>query len=351
MICVMKEVIFMECLNLEEIIIGNNDYKELNEVKSFLEKQSLKFDANSEYTVALYEDDKVIATGSFEGRILKCIAVDDNYKGMGISNKIVSTLINEQYRRGNSNLFVYTKPKNYKMFKDLGFYKIAEVSNKVILLENNPCGIKNFTEKIKRKKVKGKIISSVVVNCNPFTLGHKYLIEKASRESDVVHVFVVWEDKSVFPAKVRHELVKEGLEHLDNVILHKGEDYIISSATFPSYFLKKQDEVVKTHSLLDIEIFIEYIVPALGINRRYVGEEPLCEVTKTYNNTMKELLPPSGVELIEVPRVVIGNQITSASRVRKLIKEDKLSDVRALVPDTTYKFLISREAKTIISRI
>jgi [citrate (pro-3S)-lyase] ligase len=347
----MKEVIFMEYFNLEEIIITNNDYKKLKEIKKFLEKQNLRFDDNLEYTVALYEDDKVIATGSFEGRTLKCIAVDDSYKGMGISNKIVSTLINEQYRRGNSQLFVYTKPKNYEMFKNLGFYKIAEVCNEVILLENNPYGIKNFAEKIGQKKAKGRVVSSVVVNCNPFTLGHKYLIEKASRESDIVHVFVVWEDKSVFPAKVRYELVKEGLQHLNNVILHKGEDYIISSATFPSYFLKKQDEVVKIHALLDVQIFIKYIVPALEINRRYVGEEPLCEVTQTYNNTMKELLPLAGVELIEVPRIVIDNGIISASRVRKLIKEKKLSDVKTLVPDTTYKSLLSKEAKTIISKM
>lgn len=341
----------MEYLNLEEMIIENNDFKKLKEVEDFLNKHELRLEENLEYTVALYDDDKIVATGSFEGRILKCIAVDDNYKGMGVSNKIISDLINEQYRRGNSHLFIYTKPKNYNIFQDLGFYKFAEVSSRVILLENNPFGISGFIEKIKKKKATGKVVSAVVVNCNPFTLGHKYLIEKASRESDAVHVFVVWEDKSVFPSEVRYKLVEEGLKHLNNVILHKGEDYIISSATFPSYFLKKQEEVVKTHSLLDIQIFTNYIVPALGINRRYVGEEPLCELTKTYNNTMKEVLPLSGVELIEVPRIIIEKQITSASRVRELIKEDRFAEIKELVPDTTYKFLVSEEAENIISKI
>ncbi|MDR3593290.1 [citrate (pro-3S)-lyase] ligase [Clostridium sp.] len=341
----------MEYLNLEEIIIEGNDYKKINEVKNFLLKQGLRFDNNIEYTVALYDNNQIIATGSFDGRILKCIAVDENYKGMGISNKIVSTLINEQYRRGNNHLFVYTKPSNYKMFEDFGFYKIAEVTNKVILLENNPYGISSFQDRIQKKKVEGKIISAVVVNCNPFTLGHKYLIEKASKESDVVHVFVVSEDRSVFSAKVRYKLVEEGLGHLKNVVIHKGEDYIISSATFPSYFIKKLDEVVKIHTSLDIKIFAEYIVPALGINRRYVGEEPSCEVTKTYNDTMKEILPSYNVEVIEVPRIGVGNDITSASRVRKLIKENKFSEVKNLIPETTYKFLMSLEAKAIISKI
>ncbi|AGX44450.1 [citrate (pro-3S)-lyase] ligase [Clostridium saccharobutylicum] len=341
----------MEYLNLEEIIIESNDYTKINEVQNFLIKQGLRFDNNIEYTVALYDNNKIIATGSFDGRILKCIAVDEDYKGMGISNKIVSTLINEQYRRGNNHLFVYTKPSNYKMFEDFGFYKIEEVPNKVILLENDSNGIWNFLNRIRERKVEGKVISSVVVNCNPFTLGHRYLIEKASRESDIVHVFVVSEDKSVFTAKVRYQLVEEGLKDLKNVAIHAGEEYIISSATFPSYFIKKLDEAVKIHTLLDIKIFLNYIVPALGINRRYVGEEPSCEVTKTYNDTMKEILPSYNVEVIEVPRICIGNEIISASRVRKLIKENKFLEVKKLIPESTYEFLISPEAKAIINKI
>ena len=118
----------MEYLNLEKIIIEGNDYRKLDEVKRFLTKQGLRFDDNVDYTIALYDNYKIVATGSFDDKVLKCIAVDEDYKGMGISNKIVSDLINEQYRRGNNHLFVYTKPSNYKMFKDFGFYKIEEVS-------------------------------------------------------------------------------------------------------------------------------------------------------------------------------------------------------------------------------
>ena len=341
----------MECLNLNEIIIEDKNSKELDEVKNFLKHQDLKYDENIEYTVALYDGDEIVATGSFGGKILKCMAVDSSYKGMGISNKIVSSLVSEQYRRGNMHLFVYTKPNNKEIFKDLGFYKIAEVPNKVVLLENNPFGISGFVEKIKSKKVDGNIISSVVVNCNPFTLGHRALIEKAARESDVVHVFVVSEDRSIFPADVRYRLVQEGIRHLSNVVLHKCGDYIISNATFPSYFIKKPDEAVKTHTLLDIEIFIEYIVPALGINRRYVGEEPTCSVTRIYNETMKEIMSCYNVEVIEIPRVSYNGDITSASKVRQLIKEEKFSGVKKMVPETTYKFLISAQAKEIISKI
>ncbi|MDS0526492.1 [citrate (pro-3S)-lyase] ligase [Clostridium sp. SHJSY1] len=341
----------MEYLNLNEMIIEDINSKELDKVRDFLKHQDLRFDENVEYTVAIYNEEKIVGTGSFDGKILKCIAVDDNYKGMGISNKIVSDLISEQYRRGSTQLFVYTKPKNQLIFKELSFYKIAEVPDKVILLENNSFGISEFVEEIRKKKVNGNIISSVVVNCNPFTLGHKYLIDKASKESDVVHVFVVSEDRSIFPAEVRYKMVKEGISHLNNIVLHKGGDYIISNATFPSYFIKKADDAVKSHTLLDIEIFKKYVVPALGINRRYIGEEPMCQVTKTYNDTMKEMLPCCGVDVIEVPRVVLGGDVTSASRVRELIKEEKFAGVKKLVPEIIYKFLISTEAKEIINKI
>lgn len=341
----------MEWLNLREEIIGNKDYEEIEEVKNFLKSQDLRFDDTVEYTVALYDDKKMVATGSIEGKVLKCIAVDSKYKGMGISNKIMTNLINEQYNRGRYHFFLFTKPENSHIFKDLGFYKIAEVPQKVTLFENDSNGIGRFAEKLSRKRIQGKVVSSIVVNCNPFTLGHKYLIEKASKESDIVHVFVVSEDKSVFPAEVRYELVKEGVKHLSNVVLHKGEDYIISSATFPSYFLKKQDEAVKIHTLLDINIFTKYIIPALGINRRYVGDEPLCEVTKVYNSTMKELLPKSGVEVVEVPRMFIGGSPVSASRVRSLLGKRNFFEVKALVPETTYRYLLSEEAEAIINAI
>ncbi|MBL4938227.1 [citrate (pro-3S)-lyase] ligase [Clostridium sp. YIM B02515] len=341
----------MEWLNLREEIIRKNDYKKIEEVRNFLLKEGLRYDKSLEYTTALYDDNRIVGTASIEGKVLKCIAVDNEYKGMGITNKLITNLINEQYSRGRYHLFIFTKPENKHIFRDLGFYEIAEVSEKVILFENDLRGIKKFTEKLSKKKVDGKIVSSIVVNCNPFTLGHRYLIEKASKESDVVHVFVVTEDKSIFPADIRFKLVEEGKKDFGNVILHKGEEYIISSATFPSYFLKKQDEAVKLHTLLDIEIFIKYIVPALGINRRYVGEEPFCEVTKVYNSTMKELLPASGVEVVEVPRIFIGDSAVSASRVRNLIKEDNFTELKTLVPGTTYNFLMSEEAETIINKI
>jgi [citrate (pro-3S)-lyase] ligase len=145
--------------------------------------------------------------------------------------------------------------------------------------------------------------------------------------------------------------VKEGVKHLDNVVLHQGKDYIISDATFPSYFIKEFQDVVETHARLDLELFTRYIAPTLGIQKRFVGEEPYCKVTATYNRVMQEILPKHGMELEVVQRMFNDGQPISASRVRELIREEKFDEVRKLVPETTFQFLLSPEAEGIIQRI
>lgn len=336
---------------METRVIQLNNLRERREIESFLLSQGLAMEEDIEYTVALYEDNRIIGTGSIAGRVLKSIAVDSNYQGEGLSNKIVSLLVNEQYYRGNTHLFIYTKPENRNMFGDMGFVEIYTVDGQVSLLENNINGINGYVNSLKTYKRDGKIISSIVMNCNPFTLGHQYLIEKASKESDFVHIFIVWEDRSIFPSEIRFNLVKEGTKHLQNVIVHKGKDYIISNSTFPSYFLKEKSNIVEIHALLDLGIFGEYIASTLEINRRYVGEEPYCLVTRKYNETMKDTLPKYGIEVVEVPRLKDGDVPISASKVREYIKNGKLEEMRNLIPITTYDFLISDKGKVIIDRI
>lgn len=328
-----------------------NSDREKKMVSDFLLEQGLKLDDDVEYTAGIFKDREMIATGSLSGNVLKSLAVKKTYQGEGITNKIVTQLINEAYERGETHLFIYTKPKNSHLFQDLGFYVIAEVKNHVCLLENKRDGIKTFVKNLETKKVDGKIIGSIVMNCNPFTLGHQYLIEKAAGECDVLHIFIVWEDRSSFPAATRYELVKAGTEHLENVILHKGENYVISSATFPGYFLKGEEEILRSQTMLDLKIFTEYIVPALNIHRRYVGEEPYCPVTKIYNESMQELLPEAGLILKVIERKKINDSFISASMVRKGLAEGGPEKIRHLVPESTYQFLLTDEGKKIIEEI
>lgn len=324
--------------------------KDKEKVEKFLETQNLKLGKNIDYTIGVFYKDEIIGTGSLSGKVLKSIAVRCDFQGEAITNKIVSKLVNEAFHKGETHLFVYTKPENKALFESLGFYNIAEV-DKVCLLENKRDGIKNFTEEIQKKKREGDIIGSIVMNCNPFTYGHQYLIEKASKECDVVHIFVVWEDKSSFPAEIRYDLIKKGTENLKNVVIHKGRDYIISNATFPNYFIKGEEDVVASQTKLDVKIFKKYIVPALGINRRYIGEEPYCKTTNLYNETMKSLLPEAGVEVIVVERKKSEDKAISASTVRESLSKDDRESLKKLVPQTTYEFFQTEKGKKIIEKI
>jgi [citrate (pro-3S)-lyase] ligase len=341
----------LEFGSLTERNIQLNNKEERLLVERFLEKFSLRLERDVEYTIAIFDGDRIAATGSFSGSVLKCIAVDSRYEGMGLAGMVVSRLVTEEYNRGRLHLFIYTKPENINKFHELGFHKIAEVPSKVALLENKPDGITGYVERLKSHKVSGGPIGSIVVNCNPFTKGHKYLIEKAASECDWLHVFVVWEDRSVFPSAIRYHLVKEGTKNISNVTVHKGKDYIISNATFPTYFLKQPDEAMDIQCMLDLKIFAEYIAPALGIKKRYVGKEPYCPVTGAYNRTMKEILPGYDIEVIEVPRISLNGVVISASEVRKQLSAGNMEVVREMVPATTYDFLVSEDAVPILEKL
>ncbi|MDQ0199282.1 [citrate (pro-3S)-lyase] ligase [Neobacillus ginsengisoli] len=336
---------------LSERIVNLQSKAERVQLEEFLKKQNLSLDREVEYTVSIVDREKIVATGSLGGRILKCIAVDEEYKNIGLSAKLITHLVREAYSRGKTHLFIYTKPENKIIFSDLGFYPIAEVSSKVILMENKPDGIKKYLKEITRDDGDKSNSGAVIVNCNPFTLGHRHLIEYAASRCQTLHIFVLREDKSSFPFEIRYRLVKEGVKHLANVVLHQGKDYIISDATFPSYFIKDFQDVIETHARLDLELFTRYIAPALGIQKRFVGEEPYCKVTATYNSIMQEILPAQGIEVQLVPRMLNEGRPIGASRVRELIHEGRLYEVKKLVPETTYQFLLSAEAKGIIQRI
>lgn len=336
--------------NNTKIIEVKTDYDK-SMVLDFLKEQELGLDADVEYTIALLENHKIIGTGSLEGRVLKSIAVDPKYQGLNITNKIITKLINEAYTRGETHLFIYTKPKYGDLFENLGFYKIAEVPNSVSLLENKSNGIKSYVKELERFKFKRDKVAALVMNCNPFTLGHQYIIEKAAFENDIVHIFIVWEDRSSFPSEIRYNLVKEGTKHLSNVFIHRGSDYIISNATFPSYFIKEPNDIVETHAKLDLEIFKNYIAPALDINKRYIGEEPYCLVTRTYNKLMKKILPESNIEVEEIKRLEVEGEYISASKVRAEIIRGELIGIKNFLPEVTYNFLISSEGEKIIENM
>ena len=198
-------------------------------------------------------------------------------------------------------------------------------------MSNKKSGFSYYLNELKKTKKgdENNKIAAIVMNANPFTLGHQYLIEKASKENDILHLFIVSEDKSIVPFNIRKKLIMEGTKHLNNIIYHDSGPYIISSSTFPSYFQKDEKDVIESHANLDIEIFVK-IAKVLNINVRYVGEEPTSLVTGIYNQLMIKKLLENGIKCFVIPRKMNndGNNIISASKVREANKKNKLAETK-----------------------
>ena len=180
----------------------------------------------------------------------------------------------------------------------------------------------------------------VVMNCNPFTLGHRYLIEQAAKQVERLFVMVVREDCSLFAYAERKAMVEQGVAHLENVTVIDGSEYAISQATFPTYFLKRLDDAADTQMLLDLDLFRRHIAPALGATVRFVGTEPTDQLTRRYNQLMHEVL----ADVRETARLEKEGNAVSASRVRKAMEQGDMSTIRQLVPPTTLPYIIAHLA-------
>ena len=327
-----------------------NDKRALAQIDALLRQEGIERDANLDYIAAMYDDDyRVIATGSCFGNTLRCFAVDHGHQGEGLLNEIITHLMDMQCSRGHTHLFLYTKPGTAKFFGDLGFYEIARVPDRLVFMENRRDGFSSYLNGLAKTKRDGTS-AAVIMNANPFTLGHQYLAEQAAAACDTLHLFVVSEDASLVPAAVRKRLVQEGTAHLSNVVLHDCGPYIISSATFPSYFLKDRETVIESQARLDLTVFSR-IAQTLGITVRFVGEEPASQVTGIYNRVMQEALPGFGVRCVVLPRREAGGKPISASTVRLCLQNGDLESLRALVPVSTLAYFESDEAAPVLQRI
>ena len=367
--------------------VSASDFDTNKQIVALLEAEGIHKDKNLDYTCAMFDEDmQVIATGSCFLNTLRCLAVSSTHQGEGLMNQILTHLISVQFSRGNTHLFLYTKCSSAPFFADLGFYEIANIKNKIVFMENKRNGFSSYLKKLEQdsteqlttleetkaltesnttnlRKTIGSIkTAALVINANPFTLGHQYLIEKASRENDTLHLFIVEEDASLIPFSIRKKLVIEGTSHLPNIIYHDSGPYIISNATFPGYFQKDEQAVMESHAELDLAIFTK-IAEKLHITRRYIGEEPFSETTGLYNKIMSEKLPENGIDCIIVPRKQYINTENkansnqphplpiSASTVRQAIKDKNFTLLKQLVPETTLQYFESKEAIPVIKKI
>ena len=346
-------------------------------IEAFLKRNGLRFDDMHYYAAITDDDGEMIAGGGLKGNVIKCVAVDDAHKGEAIANTLISHLIAHANEEGHSNVMLFTKPKNRQLFESLSFRLLAEAPE-AVLMETGIGEINNMVEQLKKIKEEGEVCKEnnqeckkeektnlnittpqhlnpstpqplttttplrgvVVMNCNPFTLGHRYLIEQAAKQVERLFVMVVREDCSLFAYAERKAMVEQGVAHLENVTVIDGSEYAISQATFPTYFLKRLDDAADTQMLLDLDLFRRHIAPALGTTVRFVGTEPTDRLTRRYNQLMHEVL----ADVREIVRLEKEGNAVSASRVRKAMEQGDMSTIRQLVPPTTLPYIIAHLA-------
>ena len=346
---------------MELIQLNPSIPRQRRRIEQFLGDNGLRLD-DVDYYAALVDEttDEIVAGGGLKGGVIKCVAVADGHKGEAVANQIVSHLIAHANVDGHQCVKLFTKPQNRQMFESMSFRLLAEAP-KAILMETGIGGIKRYSEELKREKGKvkseksnGKLHHStpstphpimpqsgiIIMNCNPFTLGHRYLIEQAAQQVDTLYILVVREDCSMFGYDERKAMIVRGVAHINNVVVCDGSEYSISATTFPTYFLKSLSDASDTQMTLDIDLYRRHIAPALGATVRFVGTEPDDPLTRRYNELMKSMLP----DVREVARLQQGGVAVSASRVRKAIVENHLALAARLVPPTTVPYIVAHLA-------
>ena len=346
---------------MELIQLNPSIPRQRRRIEQFLGDNGLRLD-DVDYYAALVDEttDEIVAGGGLKGGVIKCVAVADGHKGEAVANQIVSHLIAHANADGHQCVKLFTKPQNQKMFESMSFRLLAEAP-KAILMETGIGGIKRYSEelesekeKVKSEKSNGKLhhlnpstpqpimpqSGIIIMNCNPFTLGHRYLIEQAAQQVDTLYILVVREDCSMFGYDERKAMIVRGVAHINNVVVCDGSEYSISATTFPTYFLKSLSDASDTQMTLDIDLYRRHIAPALDATVRFVGTEPDDPLTRRYNELMKSMLP----DVREVARLQQSGVAVSASRVRKAIVENHLALAARLVPPTTVPYIVAHLA-------
>lgn len=322
----------------------------LREVRDLLAANDLLIDEDVEFFVTAHLGPELVACVGLAGSVIKCLSAAASVQGQGVAAPLMQRIFYEAVDRGRGTLFAFTKPCNRLTLESLGFTFLAEVPGAAVLLENSPFALELYLDELRALREPGDRVGAVVLHANPFTLGHLHLLRIAAKQVDVLHVFVVAEHApGAFPAEVRLRLVREGVADagIANIRVHRGSRYIVSRATFPNYFLAKEDTRAQAAAGLDLQLFRRHIGPALGVTDRFVGTEPLSAVTASYNVEMRRWLqeapsdsPP--IRVHEVPRVYLDGGPVSASRVRAALEAGDEETVARLVPAPTLAHLRSR---------
>lgn len=336
-------------------------------VEAFLSANGLRLAQLDRYVVVTRDEDgdEILAGGGLDGNVIKCVAVSESARSEGLMNILVSRLIVIAREEGRDSVKAFTKPENEGIFKSLGFGLLASAP-KAILMENGRGGLPEYRKYLESLARPGRN-GAIVMNANPFTKGHRYLVEQAASQVDNLYVIVVKEDRSRFPYVERKAMIETGCAGLDNVVVCEGSDYAISAATFPTYFLKKLDDATDTQIALDLDLFVNHIAKPLGVTVRFAGSEPEDAITRRYNELMAEILPGTSVavvrqahqpdpelvkgsalrqarrpiDFVEIPRLEQKGKPLSATSLRRALDKGNLKEAMEYIPKSTVPYLVA----------
>lgn len=266
------------------------------------------------------------------------LAVSESYENSGIATRLIGKAVTDLIGENVPNIYLFTKASESQKISDIGFH-LVESTEKVVFFE----WFKRFPKRLSElKKISSglpKNAATIVMNANPFSLGHRYLVEEACKKFSFVWVFVISEDISEFSFRQRYEMVCNGLKDLTNVRVLPAGPYLISLSSFPSYFTK-DSELVSTHAELDLKLFLQQ-ADSLSITSRFIGEEPTSPSTREYNSCLRTILPRNGIEVVEIPRLCLGKTIVSASEIRSLIQRGAIDEALNFIPANNKELLIN----------
>lgn len=336
-------------------------------VEAFLAANGLRLAPLDRYVVVTRDEDgdEILAGGGLDGNVIKCVAVSESARSEGLMNILVSRLIAIAREEGRESVKAFTKPENEGIFKSLGFALIASSPN-AILMENGRGGLPEYRKYLASLARPGRN-GAIVMNANPFTKGHRYLVEQAASQVDNLYVIVVKEDRSRFPYVERKAMIEAGCAGLDNVVVCEGSDYAISAATFPTYFLKKLDDATDTQIALDLDLFVNHIAKPLGVTVRFAGSEPEDALTRRYNELMAEILPGTSVavvrqdhqpdpelvkgsalrqarrpiDFVEIPRLEQNGNPISATSLRRALDKGNLKEAMEYIPVSSIPYMVA----------
>ncbi|MBR4774674.1 MAG: triphosphoribosyl-dephospho-CoA synthase [Bacteroidales bacterium] len=375
---------------IQEIPLGSPFFR--SEVEAFLQANGLRMEALDAYYAIRDSSGAIVAGAGLSGEVVKCVAVSSAVRSEGLLTPLVSRIVSS---RPGACLKVFTKPSYQAIFESLGFHLIASAPL-AVLLENGR-GLEEYCSYLRSVTVPGRT-GVVVMNANPFTLGHQYLLSQALKQVDHLYVIPVLEDVSAFPYAERVSMIRAfaasaglaaeenyfscggsknlfpsaiaNLTHADaascpaptgHLSVLEGSPYVISTATFPTYFLKDLSTAAETQMQLDLDLYKRWIAPALGVSVRFVGSEPTDALTARYN----ELIPNAVV----IQRAVMPdhhrasafhfskNQFSpaianlthadaiSASMVRAALEQGSFREASALCPSSTWPYLLAALAE------